>query len=411
MNYKKTINELIDKVRSATKQAEEILAREDITSDDRETVRQLFNEAHAAKEMAENLSRGAEVNAWLTTPREQHTPETGSTHNEAINPAEVLEKRAFEAYVRNEDVRTLDPEIAQIQKRNLSSASDPDGGYLVPSDFRADVLMALKEANYFRSLARVFTTSRGTLQLPSWAGSITFTKTAQKATTSPQTVSNAFGRTNFTPGKFQGILKASEELVSDAVINISAFLAGEVALQWGAKEEYEFLNGDGNNGPLGILDTNTGLTANDIAGATTVLAPADLLAAPYKLKQSYRRGASWLMPRSTVSKVFAMRTNASGANTGLPLWTQSLELGQPSRLNGFPVLEMDQFPDPDNGSDGDAMFIFGDISRYAIVDRSDLQVKVLNELYAASGEIGYRFTIRIDGGVYDTNAFTRYNRN
>jgi HK97 family phage major capsid protein len=47
---------------------------------------------------------------------------------------------------------------------------------------------------------------------------------------------------------------------------------------------------------------------------------------------------------------------------------------------------------------------FGDLSTYSLLDRGARQVQVLNELYAGTGQVGYRMYSRLDGDLIDTNA-------
>lgn len=49
--------------------------------------------------------------------------------------------------------------------------------------------------------------------------------------------------------------------------------------------------------------------------------------------------------------------------------------------------------------------MFGDIGKaYVIRDVEGTSVKVLNELYAANGQVGFRTSLRTDGDLWDSAA-------
>jgi HK97 family phage major capsid protein len=104
-----------------------------------------------------------------------------------------------------------------------------------------------------------------------------------------------------------------------------------------------------------------------------------------------------MMRDSTVQAVRKLKTTDNQY-----LWQPGLQAGQPDLLLGRPLLV-----DPDVPAIGTVAesVVFGDIGRgYWIRDVEGVSIKVLNELYAANGQVGFRLHRRTDGDLVDTQA-------
>lgn len=88
-------------------------------------------------------------------------------------------------------------------------------------------------------------------------------------------------------------------------------------------------------------------------------------------------------------------------STGQYLWQPGLQAGQPDTILSRPLVVNPNVPAATTGLRSVA---FGDISRYYIRDVEGVTVKVLNELYAANGQVGFRIHRRTDGDLRDTAA-------
>jgi HK97 family phage major capsid protein len=51
--------------------------------------------------------------------------------------------------------------------------------------------------------------------------------------------------------------------------------------------------------------------------------------------------------------------------------------------------------------------LYGDFSYYQIVDRTGFEMQRLNELYAESGQIGFKLAERTDGKLLNTDAIVK----
>ena len=79
---------------------------------------------------------------------------------------------------------------------------------------------------------------------------------------------------------------------------------------------------------------------------------------------------------------------------GQYIWQPSLTAGTPDTILNRPVKTSSYVPALGAGNKAIA---FGDFSYYWVADRQGRSFQRLNELYAATGQIGFKATQRVDG--------------
>ena len=125
------------------------------------------------------------------------------------------------------------------------------------------------------------------------------------------------------------------------------------------------------------------------AASATAITADELIDLFYSLKAPYRRNAAWVLNDSTIKAIRKLKDNQ-----GQYLWQPSLTAGAPDLLLGKPVRTSAYMP----AIAADAKTIaFGDFSYYWIADRQGRSFKRLNELYAATGQVGFLASQRVDG--------------
>ena len=98
-----------------------------------------------------------------------------------------------------------------------------------------------------------------------------------------------------------------------------------------------------------------------------------LISLAYKVNSIYRAGASWAMNSNTAAIVRKLKM------TDRYLWTDSLSVGQPASLLGYPVAIWEQMDDVDvsGGNNPSFPIAFGNFRRaYTIADRHDMRITV-----------------------------------
>lgn len=288
-------------------------------------------------------------------------------------------KEAFWKGMRNKN--TFDVHNA------LQIGTDSEGGYLVPDEFERTLVESLEEQNIFRQLASVITTSSGDRKIPVVAtkGSASW---VDEEGVIPES-DDAFGQVSIGAYKLGTIIKVSEELLNDSIFNLESYIAKEFARRIGTKEEEAFFVGDGTGKPTGIFNATGGAEVGVTAAGVKAITLDEIMDLFYSLKAPYRKNAVFTMNDSTVKAIRKLKDG-----NGQYIWQPSITAGQPDTILNRPIKTSSYVPALDAGKKAIA---FGDFSYYWVADRQGRSFQRLNELYAATGQVGFRATQRVDG--------------
>ena len=269
----------------------------------------------------------------------------------------------------------------------LQEGTDSEGGYLVPDEFERTLVEALEEENVFRTLAHVIKTSSGDRKIPVVASKGSASWVDEEG--AYQESDDAFSQVSIGAYKLGTMIKVSEELLADSVFDLEAYISKEFARRIGAREEESFFNGDGKGKPLGILAATGGAEVGVTAASATAITADEVIDLFYSLKAPYRKNAVWLLNDATVKQIRKLKDS-----TGQYLWQPSLVAGTPDTILGRPVKTSAFMP---TAAAGAKTIAFGDFKYYWIADRQGRTFKKLSELFAATGQIGFMGTQRVDG--------------
>lgn len=330
----------------------------------------------------ERLERQAVIDAELSRPTASPiTNQPGFNAN-----GETKKGRASEAYndafwkvMRNK--HSFDVQNA------LQVGTDSEGGYLVPDEFERTLVEALLEENIFRGLAKVITTSSGDRKIPVVASKGTASWIDEEGLI-PES-DDAFGQVSIGAYKLATMIKVSEELLNDSVFNLESYIAREFARRIGAKEEEAFFIGNGTGKPTGIFNATGGAEIGVTAASATAITFDELMDLFYSLKSPYRKNATFVTNDATVKMIRKLKDG-----NGQYLWQPSVQAGQPDTILNRPVKTSSFVPNVEAGAKTVA---FGDFGYYWVADRQGRSFQRLNELFAATGQVGFRATQRVDG--------------
>lgn len=283
------------------------------------------------------------------------------------------------------------------EKRDLSVGTNSAGGYTVPTDLATRIYEYGRFQGAIQEFATVIETTGGNpLNIPTVSayGTSGWTSEGSAFTESDAT----FGQVALSAYKGTHIAQVSEELLADSAIDVEGLLARIMGGNLYALQEAAFCTGDGSSKP-------TGLTASTSAGKTAASASAitadELVDVFHSVSPVYRSkpGCVWLANDATIASIRKLKTGVSGDNTYL--WSPGLMAGQPDMLLGKPIYAHPNMPTIAAAA---KVLEFGDMSAYHIRRAGGLEVQRLNELYAASGQVGFRAFVRVDGKLADTSA-------
>lgn len=363
-----------------------------LTAEEQEQWDRIMADVDALKQTIEREERLAVIEKELSEPIETRRLELrpvpeGQGEDRAANlPNSGAEYRAaWNTWMRH-GKNLLGPE----EYRALNRGTDSAGGYLVPHELERRLVQALEDENVMRALATVVTmdTDRD-VPIEEDTGEAYWT-----AEEGDYTESDAkFAQKTLRAHKLTRLMRISEELLQDAAFDLEAYVVSNYGRTMGRKEEEAFIAGDGTGKPRGvILDAQVG----HMAASATAIAADEIFDLYHSLRRPYRRRATWLANDSTILALRKLKDNE-----GRYIWQPSLAAGQPDTLLGRPIVTSNYVPEIGAGN---RSLVFGDFTFYWVVDRRGRFMQRLGELFAKTGQVGFRAYQRVDGRLILTEA-------
>lgn len=301
--------------------------------------------------------------------------------------------------------------ITKAQSEGVDSA----GGFLVPEELLASIIVLREQFGVFRQECRVIPMGRDTLNWPRRTGGLTayFTNENTAITESEA----AWDNVNLTAKKLAVLTRMSSEIDEDAVISIADWLVEEIAYAFASKEDDCGFSGDGTSTYGGIRglsaifqDGSHTAGQYQVSSATlTSLVVKDFLGVMGLLPQYALKGGGvkWYMSQQMFLSA-AGTVLASGAGNKIEDLQAGIRAGASTNtdllnpmLLGFPVRFAQKLPITTPGS-GKPMFYFGDLSKAAAIgERRGVTIARSTERYFDSDQIGLRGTERFDINCHD----------
>jgi HK97 family phage major capsid protein len=302
--------------------------------------------------------------------------------------------QAFALHFRKGDVQAA-----------LNKGTAADGGFVAPTEWDRTITDRLIQVSPMRQMCRVQTISTGSFSklfnnrgtASGWVG-----ETAAR----PETTNPTFGSVNYVVGEIYANPYATQQLLDDALVDLEAWLAGEVQTEFAFQENLAFVSGSGaNNRPNGILTYITG-AANAAAhpfgailvtnsGAAAALTADGIITLVHALPSQFTANAQFAMNRNTMRAVRLLKDT-----TNQYLWQPSYQAGTPATLAGYPVTEVPAMPDVAANS---TPILFGDFDQsYLIVD--SVGTRILRDPFSAKPYVQFYTTKRVGGGLLNPEA-------
>lgn len=276
----------------------------------------------------------------------------------------------------------------EMRAKALSEGVDANGGYLVPDEFRADVVAWQRDTINMRRLVTVWPMRSKTLEVPALAADVSVYWGSEN--TSISTTSIDLGNVQLVARKLNAMIFLSTELFEDSAIDIQNFLVDRFSQAVTDEEDRTFINGNGTTQPKGILQ----YTIPSIAGGNAE--SVDKLNSIYwRTPRSHRTRGAWLMSSQALETLSAKKDSQ-----GRYLLTEPRTEGEFPVFKGKPVFESDHV-----GNN----IVFGDMRFYYVGDRRQLSVKTTMEGAGTfeKDQIAIKITERVDGKMALTRAFRK----
>lgn len=295
----------------------------------------------------------------------------------------------------------------------LNEGQGDQGGFLVPDEFRAELLRLSLEDAVVRPRARVVPMSALTLRYPSIRdtshasnvfGGVTGYWTPESGTITQSEPS--FSSVVLTAKKLVAGTRIANELIRDSAMSVEGLLNDLLPSALSYFEDDAFINGSGAGQPVGILNADALVSVAKETGqaATTLLTENVIKMYSRMLPRSIPRSV-WVMHPDVQPQLFSM--SLSVGTGGAPMFFPAGGLtGSPSpNLLGRPVVLSEKCQTL--GTAGDIYLV--DLSYYLIGDRQAMEMASSSHIRFNTDETDIRVIQRVDGRPWIDSALTPRN--
>lgn len=345
-------------------------------------------------------SRTKELDSPAGRPSTRPAEDGDTRRNPDADASQAAYSKAFRNYLRQE--------ITDRELRALQADLPTTGGYLVaPVQFQNDLIKFIDNETFVRGLATVITmTSADSIQFPSWETDPTDPTWTAEISAGSEDSSARTGARSLTPRPLAQFIKISNTLIRKSVVPIETLVQQRLAYKAGVVMENAFLNGDGSSAPLGVFTPHAQgvTTSQDVStdNSTSAFSADGLINCKYYIKGQYQARAVWVMHRDAVKMARKLKDGE-----GNYLWQPGIgsDVMGTDTLLGRPVY-MSEYA-PSTFTTGERVAVFGDFSKYVIVDALTMTIQVANELHLATNQTGYYLRAECDGMPVLSEAFAR----
>lgn len=328
------------------------------------------------------------------------------TYGSSVNNASV--RRAASRFILSGAHSLTPQDKAALQERaGLQMDVDASGGTLVmPEQFIAQIIQGLDEQLYMRRVARVISVPNAeSLGVPTLDSDPADSDWTTELSTGTEDTTMSTSKRNLHPHPLAKLLKVSKKLLRAASVSAEQLVRERLTFKFGVTEEKGFLTGNGALQPLGVFTASAqGIsTGRDVStdNTSTALTADGLINAKYNLMSQYLASANlrWIFHRTAIRNIRKLKDG-----NGQYLWTQGLS-GQPDTILEVPYF-MSEFA-PSTFTSQQYVGIIGDFQYYWIAEAMRFELQRLDELYAATNQVGFIGRLEVDGMPVLEEAFSR----
>lgn len=304
--------------------------------------------------------------------------------------------------------RGIDPRV-----KVLGEGQGDQGGFLVPEEFRVELLRMALETAVVRPRARVLPMAGLTLRVPAIRDTTHATNVhgGVQGYWVPESGSftqsePTFSQVALTAKKLIGGTRVANELLRDSSIALEPLLTQLFTDAITYFEDDAFIAGIGGGQPLGILNADALVSVAKETGQTaTTLVVENVIKAYSRMLPASISRAVWIMHPDVQPQLYTM--SLSVGTGGAPMFFPAGGLsGAPTAtLLGRPIIFSEKCETL--GTAGDVYF--ADLSYYLIGDRMALEMASSPHVRFNTDETDFRFIQRVDGRPWIDSALTPRN--
>jgi HK97 family phage major capsid protein len=355
--------------------------KRDLTAEEQEKYDRISADLDTRAQVIEQLKadeeRAARLDAVAAEIRTDEAPAGDDEDAEAIRKLSRGEIRSFD-----------------FQKRDVLTSST---GSPVPTSFFDQVILKARLVGPMLDVPTILNTAGGeNLQIPSIGTySSSSTVTAQGANFSESDPAfNSF--TTLGAFKYGFIIQLSRELIEDAGVDITSFLAEQIGNGLGYNVQSALTTGGGTTAPTGIVTAaGSGITGGtSVSGAFTADNLIDLY---YSLDGAARLlpGVGWMANGASLGAMRKLKDTA-----GNYVFSPALDGNQRDLLLGKPVYEN---PHMSNAGTGVKSVLVGHMPSYYVRTVGGIRLDRSDDFAFNADLVTFRASMRVDGNLPQTS--------
>jgi HK97 family phage major capsid protein len=298
-----------------------------------------------------------------------------------------------------------------VRLKALNEGSGEAGGFLVPDEFRAELLSVALSESVVRPRATEIPMASSTIKIPriketSRASNVYggvqgyWVEEAGSYTASEPD----FAQFQLTAKKLTGYTQASDELVQDSAIALESLLINLFGNAIRHFEEKAFISGGGAGDPEGILNSDALISvAKETGQSATTVVYENIIKMYSRMLPDSHNNAVWIAHPDVMPQLMQMALNVGTG--GSAIFVNNASDGVPMTIFGRPLLLTEHCKSL--GTVGD--LYYADLSYYYIGTQGGISIASSPHYRFANGETVWRFTERLDGGLLLDSAITPAN--
>ena len=320
------------------------------------------------------------------TPKEERKDDT---MDKKFTAEEMQERKAFVETVR-----------ALVNKQPITRAdynmTQGNNGYIVPKTIAQEVITKVCEICPVFEQAHRYDV-KGTLEIPYYPASSSHVVAAgyKDEMAALEASSGDFNTIELTGFLAGALAKISKKLINNTDIDVVPFITDQMAEAFRVFYEHECLKGTANKATGLIAGVAAG---NTVTGFKTKVTADQLIEVQDKVPDAFQGNCCWIMSSSTRTAIRKLKNQ-----DGEYLLNKNLADGFGYTLLGRPVYLSDNMDEL--GTQNKYPIVYGDLSGLAVKVAEDLEIEVLNELFATQHAVGVIGWTEIDAKVENEQKF------
>lgn len=279
-------------------------------------------------------------------------------------------------------------------QKAMTEGQDVEGGYLVPEEFRAEIIRLIPRFGILRRFARRIPMTTEILRVPRQTAGVSITWPGESRAGTARKPS--LGQVVLQAKKAMGLATLSNELLADAGVDVIAYLQEIFAEAFAEEEDNQLWNGTG--APfVGVLK-DPDVKSLSMAATKTAFSQVtidNLYDLFDQVEEEADADAQFYFHKNIITILRKLKDN-----NGQYLWSPAAQ-GNPGTIMGIPYATSKKLPGTAQSAPNTPFIVYGNLRHVLLGDRQEMTIALATEATIGSENLfeqdlrGLRITERI----------------